>query len=66
MGVQEKKEGPVEHDFPVSSLERKVDISAIHWDGTKMQCRLSGEIVSSVWDTLSEIWLEMCIRLLTI
>lgn len=52
MGVQEKKEGPVEHDFPVSSLERQVDISAIHWDGTKMQCRLSGEIVSSVWGTL--------------
>lgn len=52
MGIQEKKEGPAEHDFPVSSLERQVDISAIRWDGTKMQRRLLGKIVSSVWDTL--------------
>lgn len=47
-----KKEGPVEHGFSVSSLGRKVHVSAIHWDGTKMHSRLLGKIMSSIWDTL--------------
>lgn len=52
MGVQKKREGLVEHDFSVSSLGRKADVRAIRWDGTKMQSRLLGKIMSSVWDTL--------------
>ena len=52
MGVKKKNEGAVEHGFSASSLGIKVDVSAIHWDETKMQTSLLGKIMSPVRDTL--------------
>lgn len=51
MGVKKKNEGAVEHGFSASSLKIKVDVSAIHWNGTKMQTRLLGKIMRSVRNT---------------
>lgn len=51
-GGKKGKKGIVEHGFCISSLRRKVDVSALHCGGTNIQIRLLGKIMSSVWDTV--------------